>query len=267
MCGRYNITKTLSEISEDLERELIIDGLFGGLVNVAPGDKAITLTHAHDNKLQYMQFGLTPSWAQKRMYVFNARSEGDKNPENLRDYQGAMGILQKPMFRAPIRRQRCLIVANSFLEGPQKEKLSKPYLIFRNDFSCFTFGGIWDQWVDPSTGEVLESMAIITTPATSITAAVGHHRAPLIISPAARNTWLDPDTELDLVIQCMQPFDGDEYNACPISPDIKNPRNKNIESMYPTGKSIHPVTETKVVEGLELLGMGESPARSRDRDT
>ncbi len=263
MCGRYNITKHLEEIEHDLDMDLVIDGVFGGLVNVAPGDKGIALRQTSEGQVDWLQFGLTPSWAKKRMYVFNARSEGDNNPDNSMDYHGAMGIIKKPMFRVPIRRQRCLVVANSFLEGPQKEKLSKPYVIFRNDFKCFTFGAIWDSWVDTATGEVLESMAIITTPATSITHAVGHHRAPLIIHPEARATWLDKETDLDLVLQCMKPFDGAEYNACPISTDVKNPRNKNVEVLMPIGQAIRKVSENKVVEGLELLGMGESPARKR----
>ncbi len=265
MCGRYNITKKLEEINHDLDLDVAIDELFGGLVNVAPGDKALALK-TNEGLLSKMQFGLTPSWAKKRMYVFNARAEGDNNPENQRDYRGAQGIIKKPMFRVPIRRQRCLIIANSFLEGPQKEKLSRPYLIFRNDFKVFTFGGIWDQWVDTETGEVLESMAIITTAATSITATIGHHRAPLIIPPEARSTWLEPESDLELVLQCLEPFDGSEYNAYPISTDIKNPRNKDPQSMLPIGPAIHKVAETKVVEGLELLGMGESPARQRRAD-
>ena len=41
------------------------------------------------------QFGFTPFWAKKKMYVVNARSEGDYNKENDPLYTGAKGIITK----------------------------------------------------------------------------------------------------------------------------------------------------------------------------
>ncbi len=263
MCGRYNVTKKLLTIQQELDLDQVEDEMFGGLINVAPGSKSLIIRHPETKSMQWYQFGLTPYWSQKRMYMFNARAEGDSNKENKPEYRGAKGILKKPMFRKPIRSQRCLVVANSFIEGPVKEKLSKPFLIFRNDYATFTLGGIWDQWVDQETGEVLDSFAIITTAATSITEAVGHHRAPLLISPEARDAWLDPLTDLDLITSILVPFDGRDFNAYPISTDIKNARNQSLEVLQPTGPAIRKVSETKVVEGLELIGMGESPSRQR----
>ncbi len=263
MCGRYNVTKKLETIEKELSIEILQRELFESLTNIAPGNKAPVLTYDSPKQTQAFQFGLTPFWAKKKMYVFNARAEGDDNPENEMNYHGNKGILKKPMFRKPIRSQRCLIIADSFIEGPTKEKLNEPFLIFRNDFSAFTLGGIWDEWVDVNTGEILHSFAIITTAATSITHAVGHHRAPLIISPENRNEWLNPETELSFITSLLTPFDGKNYNAYPISKSIKNPRDKNTEDLLPEGPAIKKVKETQVVEGLQLLGMGESPAKNR----
>src|SRR5687768_18340827 len=39
-----------------------------------------------------MVYGLTPAWAPKPMFLFNARAEGKLNPENDPGYQGEMGI-------------------------------------------------------------------------------------------------------------------------------------------------------------------------------
>ncbi len=263
MCGRYNVTKKLETIEKELSIEILQRELFETLSNISPGNHAPILKYPEAKKTQAFQFGLTPFWAKKKMYVFNARAEGDHNKENQTNYQGAKGILQKPMFRKPIRSQRCLVIADSFIEGPTQEKLSQPFLIFKNDFSSFTLGGIWDEWEHKETGEIIHSFAIITTAATSITAAVGHHRAPLIIEPENREQWLNPETELNVVSTLLIPFDGKNYNAYPISPKIKNPHYKNIEDLLPTGPAIKKVKETKVVEGLQLLGMGESPARNR----
>ena len=133
MCGRYNITKKLVTLEKELDLQTIHRELFDGLVNIAPGDLAPIITH-HQEEVQFFQFGMTPFWAKKKMYLFNARAEGDFNKENDKNYNGNKGILQKPAFRKPIRSQRCLVIANSFIEGDEKEKLNKPFLIFRKDF-------------------------------------------------------------------------------------------------------------------------------------
>ncbi len=263
MCGRYNVTKKLETIEKELSIEILQRELFENLSNISPGYFAPVIVYGEKPTVEAQQFGLTPFWAKKKMYVFNARAEGDHNKENQQDYQGAKGILQKPMFRKPIRSKRCLVIANSFIEGPTKEKLNKPYLIFPNDYTTFTLGGIWDEWVDTQTGEILHSFAIITTAANSITAAVKHHRAPLLIQPEDRNQWLNPDTDLADITALLDPFSGKNWNAYPISKDIKNPRNHEVQTLLPTGSAIRKVKETQVEEGLQLLGMGESPARNR----
>ncbi len=238
MCGRYNVTKKLETIEKELSLEILQNELFDGLYNIAPGNNALVITFPETQKIQSFQFGLTPFWAKKKMYLFNARAEGDNNKENATEYTGNKGILQKPSFRKPIRSQRCLVIANSFIEGPTKEKLNKPFLIFRSDFKTFTLGGIWDEWVDTETGEILHSFSIITTAASSITQAVGHHRAPLMIEAENRNEWLDPKTDLDLITSLLIPFDGKNYNAYPISNTLKNPRNKDPHALLPTGPAI-----------------------------
>ena len=77
-------------------------------------------------------------------------------------YRGAMGILQKPMFRQSIRTRRCLVVADAFIEGPQREKLAKPYVVYARDGQRpFALAGIWDEWTDTGSGEIIRSFAII----------------------------------------------------------------------------------------------------------
>ena len=63
--------------------------------NVAPGDFAYVITNDKPDELQAFQFAFTPSWAKKKMYLINARAEGDLNKENDLNYKGEMGILRK----------------------------------------------------------------------------------------------------------------------------------------------------------------------------
>ena len=67
------------------------------------------VTQEEPEHLTMSMFGLTPQWAKKKTYWFNARAEGDRNKENDPRYLGAQGIIEKPAFRKAIRSQRCLV--------------------------------------------------------------------------------------------------------------------------------------------------------------
>ena len=209
-----------------------------------------------------MQFGFTPAWAKKQFYMINARSEGDHNADNDPGYRGAMGILQKPMFRQSIRTRRCLVVADAFIEGPQREKLAKPYVVYARDGQRpFALAGIWDEWTDTATGELVRSFAIITTTACDALQAIGHHRSPVLLDPADEHKWIDPITPLGDVTALLRPIPDGTLNAYPIDPGIKNPRLNGTTLLQPTGERIFPEYDYELHQSLEMFGMGESRAR------
>lgn len=268
MCGRYTIISKLQTIEKRFQVDVSdLSQIFEQNVNVSPGEKAIVITNQDPKKAQLFTFGLTPSWAQKRMYVFNARSEGDQNQDNDPNYRGAKGIIMKPMFRKPIRTQRCLVIADAFIEGPEKEKLSKPFLVYsKNKKHPFAMAGIWDEWVDISTGEVTRSFAIITTTANALLEKIGHHRSPVILEPEVEHLWLSDETPLQDITGLLHPFNPSDYNAYPISPEIKSSRNKDIDLLKPIGQRIAKEYDYMLYQELELQGMGETTARKRKND-
>ena len=156
MCGRYISVQTLEAIEKRFNLEKAGEIGYKPSYNIGPGKYAPVITNDKPKKLQMFQFGLTPFWAEKPMYLFNARSEGKSNLENNPQYSGGKNILTMPSFRKPIRSQRCLVVADAFYEGPEKEKLSKPYLVYLKEHKRpFAFAGIWDVWKDNEGNEVL----------------------------------------------------------------------------------------------------------------
>jgi putative SOS response-associated peptidase YedK len=69
------------------------------------------------------------------------------------------------MFRHAIRKQRCLVPADAFIEGPKKERLNKPYVVYANNIDRpFAFAGIWDRWVNKDTGEEVDSLPLLPRP-------------------------------------------------------------------------------------------------------
>lgn len=264
MCGRYvNISKvTAIEKRFNVKAERPED--YQQNTNVSTGQFAPVITNDQPNSLQFFKFGFTPFWAKKQFYVINARSEGDFNKEDNIHYSGAMGIVNKPMFRKSIREKRCLVVADAFIEGPKKEKLDKPYLIYKKDGDRpFAFAGIWDEWLNKETGEIIHSFAVITTVSNSITQQIKHHRSPVMLSREQESLWLDKQIPLADATSMLRAYPGNELNAYPISSEIKNPRSSGPDLLKPIGERLNKEYDYIIYNELKLEGMGQTQARKR----
>lgn len=268
MCGRYvNISK-LKAIEKRFNATAKDEGQYQINANICPGQKAPVVLFDEGRMIDFMTFGFTPSWSQKPMYLINARAEGDHNKENNPQYTGGMGIIQKPAYRKAIRSQRCLVIADAFVEGPEKEKLSKPYLIYMKDKSRkpFALAGIWESWVNRETGEEHRGFSIITTTANELLQTIGHHRMPVILDPSSEDLWMDPNTDLGVITALLLPYPAGEMNAYPIDPAIKSPRNHETHLLMPTGERVFPEYDYILAEELKLEGMGHTQARQRKNE-
>jgi putative SOS response-associated peptidase YedK len=253
MCGRIIIKKSIKLVAEQLNipsTETIEE--FRGY-NIGPGQKAPVLTA--NKKFEMMTFGLTPHWSKKQLYLFNARSEGDNNKENLTGFTGNKGILQKPSFRSAIRHTRALVFVNGFLEGPENEKLSKPHLVFDESKDFFALAAIWSAWVNKDTGEEVKGFAIITAASNKVTTKIGHHRSPVIIDEEHYDLWLHSEHLTDIT-NLLEPYGKDTLNAVPVSPDIKNPRVNEPDLLTPIGDAVIPRVGVEFKTEFDTLGFG-----------
>lgn len=265
MCGRYSLVSNL----EVIEKRFQVHAPFGSFLNpnISIADAAPVITSQNPRELQLYQFGLQPSWAQKSMVLINARSEGDHNPGNQTHYQGAMGIIQKPAFRKPIRSQRCLVIADAFIEGPTLERLNKPYLIYPTKPAApFAMAGIWEEWKDLKTQQPIRGFSIITGPPLPTVAQIGHHRSPIVLTQAQEQLWLDENAHLADITSLLKGNADFAWNAYPITKNIKAAKEKSVELLIPVGDPIHPHYSYQFSQRLMLHGMGTSPARTRRND-
>jgi len=265
MCGRYAVVTKLKAIQEAFQIDVseVVDN-FVLNPNISAGDQALVISSDQPTKAQLYEFGFTPDWASKKSYVINARSEGDFNKENAPDYKGGKGIVSKPMFRKAIRSQRCIIIADAFVEGPTKEKLKKPYLVYCTSTKRpLALAGIWDEWTNPSTGERSRSFAILTTPACPLLQQIPHHRSPLILRQEDEQRWLDANTPLGEITDLMTTFDDEAFNAYPISPMIRSAKDKGIDLLQPTGALLRKENDSIFYNTLGLQEMGEASAQKR----
>lgn len=255
MCGRYVIVSSVETIEKRFQ--VTADPVtvsFPPNYNVAPGAVVPVITNTEPGKLQLFTFGLCPSWAKKRMYLFNARAEGDGNPENDPAYSGGKGIIQKPSFRKPIRSQRCLVIADAFIEGTTGRGLDEPYVVYLKSGRPFALAGIWDTWLNPETGELVNSFAIITVPPNSLLQRLPHHRSPVVLRRSDEYRWLRSE-HLHEITQLLEPYPSEDMNAYPVSPRLKNPKLNSRDLLEPVGERIVPETDVVVKNRLGLQGM------------
>jgi putative SOS response-associated peptidase YedK len=124
-----------------------------------------------------MRWGLIPAWVKdprKFALLINARGET---------------VLEKPAFKNAIRRRRCLIPADGYYEWQLFEHRKLPHFIYRRDGQPIGLAALAETWIGPN-GEELDTVAIVTAPA-SADLAVLHHRAPVTIAPRDFDRWLD----------------------------------------------------------------------------
>jgi putative SOS response-associated peptidase YedK len=264
MCGRYVIVSKVEVIEKKFHAKS--DFPFEPNFNVSAGAKAPIITNENPQKIQLAHFGFTPSFAAKKTYILNARAEGDHNTENRSNFTGAKGIIKKPYFRKAIRSQRCLVIADAFIEGTTANKLDEPYLVYLKDKARpFAFAGIYDEWLDPNTGESHPNFAIITCPPNLLMEKIQHHRMPVILPEEFHNEYLNLDIPLSDITSMLQSYPANQMNAFKISPAIKSPKNNAKEYLQPVSEWVQPEKELKVTNQIDLFGMGDS-RRKRNKE-
>ncbi len=257
MCGRYVLVQNVEVLEKRFNVTMPLHFDWKPSYNISPGKLAPVITSENPREIQLFTFGLTPFWSKKKMYLFNARVEGDKNKEDDPNYKGSKDIIIKPAFRKPIRSQRCLIPADAFIEGTSMDGLSKPYLVYlKNKERPFSFAGIYDVWIDPITGEEHKSFSIITTVANSLLQKIPHHRSPVILPKSLEGRWLNNNIHLTDVTSMLVPYAAENMNAFPISPDIKNPKNDDRNLIAQIGEKLDSEVTIRTTKELRLEGMG-----------
>lgn len=156
-------------------------------------------------------WGLVPFWAKDPKIgtrLINARAET---------------IAEKPAFRTPFKKHRCLVLADGFYEWDRKGARRVPYRVVLKDEMPFALAGICDYWKDES-GKELRSFSIITTDANQLIATI-HDRMPVILLPQDEKVWLDPGLDLIKALKMLRPYPADDMKMYPVSTLVNNPKN------------------------------------------
>ncbi|MEN8155589.1 MAG: SOS response-associated peptidase [Bacteroidota bacterium] len=161
-----------------------------------------------------MEWGLIPSWSRNHLRAMQIR----KGTYNAR----AESLHEKPSFREPLLRGRCLVLAHGFFEWQHLKGARIPWYIKLKDDTPFAFAGLSDRWKDPESGEIHRTFSIITTVANPLMEKIHNtkKRMPVILTRENEEAWISGDISLGRARQLLLPYDQKMMHAHAVSPAI-----------------------------------------------
>ena len=115
-------------------------------------------------------------------------------------------LLERPSFRAAVRRRRCLAMADGYYEWRRDARgaTTGTSLIRMADRQPMGLAALYETWSDPFGGEI-DTACLITTRANGLIAPI-HDRMAAIIAPADHAAWLDNEgVEPAAAMRLLQP--------------------------------------------------------------
>ena len=180
-------------------------------------------------ELELLRFGLVPPFARDVKMgtrFLNARMET---------------VATLPAYRAAFARRRCLVVLDGFYEWTAASgagRTKQPFLFEKADGSPFALAGVWERWTSHESGEVVDSVAIVTCPADLPVAQV-HDREPVRLPPESYAAWLDPATDDPLAL--LHPG-GVPLVGRPVSRAVSSVKNDGPECVAPVQQPLPATT-------------------------
>ncbi len=187
MCGRFTQSYTWRELVE-LYRLTQPARNLRPRYNIAPTTiiDVVRLADAGP-ELVPMRWGLIPSWWKKTVKevpsTFNARAET---------------VAEKPMFCSAFKRTRCIVPASGYYEWRAGEGGKQPFFISAADGAVLSIAGLWDEWRDLETSEMVFSCTLIVTAANDFTRQI-HDRMPVLLGREDYDAWLTRKAGVELL--------------------------------------------------------------------
>ena len=228
MCGRYTSTTSPADLAAYFEVDEVVAEDLGPRFNVAPTDEVYAVAQSKSSgqrRLGTFKWGLIPFFAKDASggaRMINARAES---------------ILEKPAFKRPFERFRCIVPADGFyeweaLDGSRKKQ---PWYFHRKDGDVLAFAGLWSSWrpnKDSDDGRVT-SCTIITGAPNELVAPI-HDRMPVCLPPSAWAEWLDPtNDDVGALQQLLVPAPAELFESVAVVDAVSNVRNDGPQLLDP----------------------------------
>ena len=213
MCGRFASRGTAKDIEKEFKVGRLNKVSFDARYNIAPSQEIPAILETGGERIAAaLRWGLVPSWAKDDAIgnkLINARAET---------------LAEKPSFRNAFRARRCIIPASGFYEWAKKGASARqPFYFYLKDKPVFGFAGLWEEWTDQESGELIESCTIITTEANAVLEPV-HDRMPVILKAEDYDRWLDEKLKDTGELQdLLAPYPAGEMASYAVGKAVNNP--------------------------------------------
>lgn len=230
MCFHNSLTKKAKEIANRFKVQTEIDFEPVYYASAFTFPQWPVIESGDPDKLKLFRWGLIPHWVKDeeqakkiRTMTLNAKTES---------------VFEKPSFKFSIRKKRCLVVSTGFFEWRDFNKKKYPYLIRMKKEEIFAMAGIFSNWTNKETGEIISTFSILTTQANPLLSKIHNvkERMPVILSPEKEREWLEAELT-DTQIQSFFPAIDDRLlEAYTISKLItsrkQNPNTPEVQEEY-----------------------------------
>jgi putative SOS response-associated peptidase YedK len=168
------------------------------------------------DRVQLLKWGLIPSWTRSaddaniiRYKTFNARAES---------------VNSKPSFSKPFKSKRCLVPVKGFFEWQHTTDRKIPWYIYHANEDIFSIAGVFDQWVETTTGEIFNTFSLITSEANDLMAVIHNSkkRMPVILDRSDEIKWISLSTSLEEALKLLNPCPSEVLKAHTISNLVNN---------------------------------------------
>ncbi|NND63487.1 MAG: SOS response-associated peptidase [Flavobacteriaceae bacterium] len=180
--------------------------------------KLLIYTHEEPDIPVVSTWGLVPHWVKDKDQL-------KKFWNNTLNARGET-IFEKPSFRQSARTNRCILYVDGFYEHHHFEGKTYPFFIHKKDKSPLAIAGLWSEWIDKETGEILNTFSIVTTEGNSLLSKIHNNpklkgpRMPLILPAEIEDKWLNPiedDVDIQVINELIQSYPDDELDAYTVS--------------------------------------------------
>jgi putative SOS response-associated peptidase YedK len=157
-------------------------------------------------------------------------------------------IFEKPSFRESAHHKRCIVPIDGFFEHHHFQSKTYPYFIQRKDQEPMNLAGLYSDWVNPETGELVRTFSFVTKRGNALMGAIHNNpklsepRMPVMLDDRQTEDWLDAKTEhgvqeiiqqectLELAAHPVQRLRGKAYlgNTESISEEVEYPELKIV---------------------------------------
>jgi putative SOS response-associated peptidase YedK len=204
-------SRPLAELAERFLVEEVRAETLPPSYNVAPTDPVYGIAeHEGKRAIGTFRWGLTGT------------REGGPRPINAR----AETLLERPLFREPFARRRCLVPADGFYEWQAQGGRKQPYLISPRHGGVLAMAGLWSR-------NEASTCAIITTGANDVVGQL-HERMPVILPPEHWELWLDrTDHDVAKLSSLLLPAPDELLQLHPVSTEVNSVRNNGPDLVRP----------------------------------